>query len=76
MYLTPFQKLRDVMEIRRAVLLSAILWNLLTLECSVLLNSARAPSVNTQFALLGILKFLGLSNFGSKIKIDFLLEYE
>ena len=47
----------DVMEVRRAVLLSAILSNLLTLECSVLLNSARAPSVNTQFALLGILKF-------------------
>ena len=45
------------MEVRRFVLLSVILSNLLTLECSVSLNSARTPFVNTQFALLGILKF-------------------
>ena len=44
------------MEVRRVVLLSVILSNLLTLECSVSLNSARTPPVNTQFALLGILK--------------------
>ena len=47
----------SVMEVRRVVLLSVILSNLLTLECSVLLNSARTPPVNTQCALLGILKF-------------------
>ena len=45
------------MEVRRVVLLSVILSNLLTLECSVSLNSARTPPVNTQFARLGILKF-------------------
>ena len=45
------------MEVRRVVLLSVMLSNLLTLECSVLLNSARTPPFNTQCALLGILKF-------------------
>ena len=34
-----------------------MLSNFLTLECSVLLNSARTPPFNTQRALLGILKF-------------------
>ena len=34
-----------------------MLSNLLTLECSVLFNSARTPPFNTQCALLGILKF-------------------
>ena len=45
------------MEVRSVILLSAILSNLLILECSVSLNSAKVPPVNTQFALLGILKF-------------------
>ena len=45
------------MEVRRAILLSVFLSNLLTLECLVSLNSAKTPPVNTQSALLGILKF-------------------
>ena len=45
------------MEVRRAILLSVFLSNLLTLEYLVPLNSAKTPSVNTQSALLGILKF-------------------
>ena len=43
------------MEVRRVLLLSVILSNLPTLKCSVLVNSARTPPGDTQFAHLGIL---------------------
>lgn len=70
-----------MMEVRRVVLLSAvlsvILSNLLTLELSVSFNSAWTPPVTTQLTCtFGDFKVPGLSNFGSKIKIDFLLEHE
>ena len=45
------------MEVRRVVLLSVILSNLLTSECSVSFGSAITSPVNTQLALWGILKF-------------------
>ena len=45
------------MEVRRVVLLSVILSNLLTLELSVSFNSAWTPSVTAQRSHLGILKF-------------------
>ena len=47
----------QMIEVRRVVLLSVILSNLLTLELSVSFNSAWTPPGTTQLSPLGILKF-------------------